>query len=374
MTDSPRQLMETTRTLYPIRFRTRLQLGVLFAAILLMLGRGTGHQGMAAFGDERSVTALAVANVAAKVNVEANAAAIRLQPAGGIEDIKARRARVLKLFVEELISIQPGVGQFPKEFRFGGKTSDTDAAPRVVEMKEPFSIAKYEVTQDLWGVVMQNNPSKWKGPLNSAEMFTPKQAREFCIRLTDELHAAGLLAKDMEVRLPTELEWEYCCRAGTETEYSFGDSAAEPGDAAGKTSLFDQYGWHTGNAAGNDPPVGAKKPNPWGLYDVHGYLWEICSDEWTAAAKPAAGKPVSAPSAAAATVVVDEPATAGADPAPDSAASKTDSKPSNGEQCVIRGGSWKDKVDQCRSSSRRAFGRDAADDAVGLRCVCAKIR
>jgi formylglycine-generating enzyme required for sulfatase activity len=141
-----------------------------------------------------------------------------------------------------------------------------------------------------------------------------------------------LIDADQVVRLPPEAEWEYAARAGTTTVYSFGDDASDLGE----------YGWFTGNAAGNDPPVGAKKANPWGLHDVHGYLWEWCADAWQ-----------------------DDYSQAPADGSPAAG---------DGELRVLRGGSWKDTAEELASSFRRAEKRDLRDDAVGLRCVLAAER
>jgi formylglycine-generating enzyme required for sulfatase activity len=173
-----------------------------------------------------------------------------------------------------------------------------------------YQMAKYEVPQNLWESVTGSNPSKWKGRRNSVEMLSYDDAQGFCRKATELLRAAKLIAADQVVRLPTEAEWEFAARAGTKTKYSFGDDDKDLTD----------HGWYHGNAAGNDPPVGAKKPNPWGLYDMHGYLWEWCDSH------------------------------------------------------VIRGGSWKDDADACASSSRKQVAADLKDDAVGLRCVLATER
>ncbi len=179
---------------------------------------------------------------------------------------------------------------------------------------KPFAMGKYEVTQDLWQAVLGANPSKWKGARNSVEMLSQSESQKFCSEVTRSLQEAGLIKHGEVVRLPTEEEWEFAARAGTKTKYSFGDDA---------TKLRD-YGWFNGNAAGNDPPVGAKKPNAFGLYDMHGYLWE-----WAVG---------------------------------------TDAK-----QGVVRGGSWKDAAELLTSDSRQVVQPALRDDAVGLRCVLARV-
>ena len=260
---------------------------------------------------------------------------------------KPTRSELLKRFSDEFVEIVPGEKSrdgsitFPKSFRMGSDQVANEKPAHEVTLKHRFSIAKYEVPQNLYEVVMGANPSKWKGPRNSVEMFSWQEAHEFCRKLTDLLRAEKLLADDEAIRLPSEAEWEYCCRAGTTTAYSFGDSATKEGDADKKASILDAFGWHTGNAAGNDPPVGAKKPNAWGLYDFHGYLWEFVDDSWheNYEGAPTNGR---AWSDAAVTTI------------------------------VVRGGSWKDHYSKLTSSSRRPLDTKTGDDAVGLRCVKAK--
>lgn len=242
------------------------------------------------------------------------------------EPPKSAASELCRNFVSELISVKPGTERFPKSFKMG-----PSEAGRKVTLAAPFRIAKYEVPQNLYEALMGENPSRWKGPRNSVEMMTVGEAANFCEKLTRQLQEQKLIQADEIVRLPTETEWEYCCRAGTTTRYSFGDNARKDGDSDKQASLLDPYAWHTGNAAGNDPPVGALKPNPWGLYDMHGYLWEFVSPSGDqTGAKLARGK------------------------------------------CIIRGGSWKDGFDDLTSSSRRLFPEEGRDDAVGFRCVVAR--
>ena len=185
----------------------------------------------------------------------------------------AERAKLLKTFNTEFVSITPGKGKFPKSFTMGsqgGKKSEQPA--RTVTLSQSFGIAKCEVPQDLYTAVMGKNPSVWGGPRNSCEMMSWQDANSFCARATVFMRNAKLIAADEIIRLPSEAEWEYCCRAGSTTAYSFGEQATKKGDAGNKASALDPFGWHTGNAADNDPPVGALKPNSWGIYDMHGYL------------------------------------------------------------------------------------------------------
>lgn len=244
---------------------------------------------------------------------------------------------LVELFASEFVAITPGQGAFPATW-VRGATDDASSQPvQEVKLTESFHMAKYEVPQNLYEQVMGVNPSKWKGPRNSVEMLTPGEAAEFCGKLTTLLQERKLITAHEVIRLPTEIEWEYCCRAGTTTRYSFGDQAQAAGDAGAKATLLDKYGWHHGNAAGNDPPVGALAPNPWGLYDMHGYLSEICSDPWT----------------------------------PDYA-DGTEAE-ANGA-VVMRSGSWKDSHPQLTSAARKKFAKDGKDDAVGFRCVKAAVR
>lgn len=161
-----------------------------------------------------------------------------LVPAVGLRaDDSSERARLLKTFLDEFVTITPGKDRFPATFHMGSEDGAASERPvHEVRMPATFRIAKYEVPQDLYQAVMGENPSSWRGPRNSAEMMTWQEANEFCTKVTTLLRQLKQIGPDEIVRLPTEAEWEYCCRAGTTTAYSFGDAGQAPGDAgqAGK--------------------------------------------------------------------------------------------------------------------------------------------
>ena len=95
-------------------------------------------------------------------------------------------------------------------------------------------------------------------------------ATEYCAKLTQRERLAGRIGTNSVYRLPTEAEWEYACRGWTSTRFSYGDDP-------GYTNLTN-YAWYYDNSGGEPHPVGQKLPNPWGLYDMHGNVWELCQD------------------------------------------------------------------------------------------------
>ncbi len=154
----------------------------------------------------------------------------------------------------EFVLIRPGA------FIMGGDIGDEKPAHRV-RITKPFYMGKYEVTQEQWEKIMGVNPSRNKGAKNPVETVSWNDCTNFIAKLKEKLPGA-------DFSLPTEAQWEYACRAGTTTLYSFGDSDASLGD----------YAWHDGNSESKTHEVGKKKPNLWGVYDMHGNVLEWCAD------------------------------------------------------------------------------------------------
>lgn len=127
-----------------------------------------------------------------------------------------------------------------------------------VTITEPFYLGKYEVTQAQYQTLVGHNPSRFKGLDRPVEYVSWDDAQRFCRKLS-ELHG-------VVYRLPTEAEWEYACRAGSAARYCFGEDKARLGE----------YAWFDRNSGGQTHAVGQKRPNAWGLYDVHGNVREWC--------------------------------------------------------------------------------------------------
>jgi formylglycine-generating enzyme required for sulfatase activity len=196
-----------------------------------------------------------------------------------------------------------------------------------VTLTQPFELGVYEVTQEQYEKVMGTNPSKFKAPQNPVEQVDWDDAVEFCRKLS------ALLAEKKAgyvYRLPTEAEWEYACRAGTTTTYSFGDSDSELGD----------YAWYAKNSGQTTHPVGGKKPNAWGLYDMHGNVYEWCQDWYSTYPSGSVTDPTGS---------------------------------SSGSNRVFRGGSWF-VSDFCRSAFRSGDAPDYRDDSLGFRVLRSSIK
>ena len=205
-------------------------------------------------------------------------------------------------------------------FLMGSKSGEEDEAPvHKVTISKPFYLGKYEVTQEQWEAVMQSNPSKNKGRNNPVERVSWNDAQEFVNRLN---------AKEghNRYRLPTEAEWEYAARAGTNTASSFGNNANE----------LSSHAWWKENSGNTTHPVGQKKPNPYGLYDIYGNVWEWVQD-WH-------GEKYYAKSP-------------GTDP----------KGPSSGNARVRRGGGWDGDAWECRSAYRSCTMPDLLDSYIGFR-------
>jgi formylglycine-generating enzyme required for sulfatase activity len=187
-----------------------------------------------------------------------------------------------------------------------------------VTISKPFYMGVTEVTQAQYEAVRGTNPSFFMSATNPVDTVSWNDATEFCKKLSEKTRQA--------VRLPTEAKWEYACRAGSKTRFSFGDAEEGLGD----------YAWYRANSGSTTHPVGQKKPNARGLFDMHGNVWEWCAD-WYG----------------------DYPKGAATDP----------QGPASGRFKFLRGGAWHSSPSHCRSAPRRISSPDIRSDRCGFRVV-----
>ncbi len=212
------------------------------------------------------------------------------------------------------------------EFLMGSPDSDKDAfdwekPQHRVRITKPFYLGKCLVTQEQWKAVMGNDPSHFKGPKNPVEEVSWDDCQEFLEKLNSKVGT-----QHAKFVLPTEAQWEYACRAGSQPRYCFGDDESE----------LDDYGWFLANAGDGPRPVGQKKPNAWGLFDMHGNVGEWCQDWY------GGGYYANSPA--------DDP-----------------SGPATGSTRVDRGGGWDRPARYCRSAFRSYYVPGFSFDFVGFR-------
>ncbi len=233
----------------------------------------------------------------------------------------------------KLVQIQPG------EFLMGSPESEKDRDDSEhqhrVRITQPYFLASTEVTQKQWEDVMRTTPWKGKlsvkeGPNYAATYVSWEDAQEFCRKLSAK--------EGVTYRLPTEAQWEYACRAGAKTQYGFGDDDA-------RLSVHAWWGgFFNGNAKDEQyaHEVGRKRPNAWGLHDMHGNVWEWCLDWYESDYYK--NSPVSDPTG-----------------------------PRSGQVRVYRGGGWHDYASSCRSANR--FRNSPADryGSLGFRVAAVRV-
>ena len=228
----------------------------------------------------------------------------------------------------EMIYVAPG------SFTMGSPSSEDghegDETQHRVTLTKGYWLGKYEVTQRQWESVMGNNPSYFKGGDRPVENVSWKDCQEFCRKVND----AAIQQFGGGARLPTEAEWEYACRAGTTTAFSWGN--ALNGDKANCNGNYPCGTTVKGCYREQTADVGSYSPNVWGFYDMHGNVWEWCSD-WYGSYGGDATDPIG--------------------PAP-------------GEFRVLRGGGWLRYARYCRSAFRNRHNPGLRFSGYGFRLCC----
>ena len=219
------------------------------------------------------------------------------------------------------------------KFLMGSPATEKERNPNEtqheVTLTQGFLMGVHEVTQAQYAQVMGKNPSDFQGDNLPVETVSYKDALEFCQKLSD---LPAEKAAGRKYRLPTEAEWEYCCRAGTSTPYHFGQELN--GTQANCNGNFPYGTTEKGPNLRKTSPVGSYPPNAWGLYDMHGNVWEWCQDRYDSYPKQSVTDPRG---------------------------------PEVGSDCVLRGGCWISVAAICRSAYRSGYDPSIRDFRNGFR-------
>ena len=260
------------------------------------------------------------------------------------EMIEIHHVRKEKSFTLDMVYIEAK----GKHFTMGSNENEDEKPMHKVHFRHDFELGKTPVTIEQYMYFVHDTHKHYPEWLEEGSMYNVDTGDDDHYKKLDLLNPArqqtpivGISWQDAQAyctwlskktkdtySLPTEAQWEYACRAGTTTKWSFGDDE----------SKLKEYAWHDDNSKGKTQNVGLKKPNPWGLYDMHGNVWEWCEDSWVDSYNntPRDGS-----------AYKDE---------------KTNSK-------VHRGGSWNFNDDYTRSSNRNVWIDDVRDYSVGFRLL-----
>jgi formylglycine-generating enzyme required for sulfatase activity len=213
-------------------------------------------------------------------------------------------------------------------FQMGGTGYGDEKPAHKVTISKGFRMGQTEVTQAQWKAVMgSESPSHFKGPERPVDSVTWDESQQFCQKLQDFLRKGGM--SGVTVRLPTEAEWEYACRAGTTFDYWSGSDEA----------ALRRAGWFTDYSKNQTQPVGKLAKNAWGLHDVHGNVWEWCHDDMRPYTAQEQVDPIGR---------------------------------SNDNSRALRGGSWRSTPDLCRAACRRRDEPATRHNGYGFR-VCFRL-
>lgn len=228
-----------------------------------------------------------------------------------------------------LLPIDPGT------FMLGSSKTDPERhedeiLQTTVHVRLPFWMSEKEITQKQYDEIMWHNPSLYRGEADlPVEKVSWRKAMEFCKKLTQKEKEAGRLPDDYIYRLPTEIEWEYCCRAESNQPYFFGDDK----------TLLEDFTWYDANSERRPHEVGGKHANAWNLYDMLGNVWEWTLDSY--------GKEIPA-------LII------------------ANGEKSQNAEYILRGGSWRNFPEMLRCATRMKVDSPTfTDSSIGFRIVLA---